>query len=61
VTIGVEEDGNGEVRGVIQEQPLLLTFSVENKNTTVAPSTCSARLTAALGDDELEDFPAMFN
>jgi hypothetical protein len=61
VTIGVEEDGDGEVRGVVQEQPPLLTFSAENENTTVVPSTSSVRRTVAPGNDELEDFPVMFN
>jgi hypothetical protein len=50
---------DGEVRGVVPEQLLLLAFSVENDN-TMAAIPRSAQRTADPGDGDLEDFAAVF-
>jgi hypothetical protein len=51
MTVGVEEKGDdGKVRGIVLEQLPLLAFSVENKDTTAAPSPYSARRTATRND-----------
>jgi hypothetical protein len=52
---------DGEVRGVVPEQLLLLASSVEDKGTTAAPSARSTRRTAVPSDGKLEDFPVGFS